>query len=82
MMKKRASDKWYIKHSAKIHILAAFFIGRMSMELIPKYYFIELFGKFWNTSLSTVDAFGGLPAIGSFILVVFQIYKWNKERKK
>ena len=82
MIKKRATDKWYIRHAAKIHILTAFFVGRISMEFIPKWYFVKLFGEGWKEFLSTIEILGGLPVIGSFALVIFQIYKWKKERKK
>ena len=83
MIKKRAHDKGIFKYSTAIHVLTGFFVGRISMEFIPKWYFVKLFGEGWKEFLSSVEILGpALPGIGSLLLVGFQIYKWNKERKK
>jgi hypothetical protein len=80
--KQRATDKWYLKYSTAIHVLTGIFIGRMSIKFLPEGYFLKILGEGWTEFLSSVEVLGGLPVIGSFILLLYNIYDRHKKQKK
>jgi hypothetical protein len=62
--------------------LAGIFLGWHLAQLFPdQERLVEVIGIGWVYLMTALQSLGGLAAVGSFALIVFQIYRWSVERK-